>query len=322
MNDFKIVVGDAGETVVVQRSALNAVEKTVTERIRPSKFRRILQIDSSHPSYLDGAEFDIVESSAQWVASNDHTEDFVTATTKIGKGQIKFYELISGYRYTNRELVRAKSLGISLDTARASAVMKKAESVLDHIAANGTTDGTKPLGTNTTGLYNHPGKTPVVISATSTAYEDLDYDTADNKDAFVETMVSDALALEDSVEAAALETGEMDTIVYPLSLRPMLNRANRAGKTVKQMILDRASYIKRIEFWVKGQTLGAGGLRRIVGCNGADLDAARFVMPKSPTPGRAQQTMNGVAVPVTMVVGGFSTKLPETLVYADSAAPS
>ena len=154
---------------------------------------------------------------------------------------------------------------------------------------------------------------------TATAPEDRPFGTADEQDAFVELMVDDALKMERTSEIATKETTPIDTVVYPLSFATFMTRTKARGseKNISDLIISRARYIKRIEFWHKGETLGAGGIRRVVGLAAQDEEAARFILPRAPTPGQRVQSLQGVAVPVNMVVGGFNTKIPESLIYMD-----
>ena len=319
--DFEIVT-DAGETIVVSRNALTHVEKSVTQKVRPGKWRQILSVDSTPPAWAQSVEYDKVSRTAEWVPTQDFTSDFAVASTQVSKEGFDLFEMMSGYSFRNRELVRASKTGLPLDSLRAQAVMDKAETVLDHIAANGTIDGSKQLG-NVEGLYNLTGITPEAISATSTAWEDLAFGTVDEQDAFAETVIQDILALERKSEIDTKETSLIDTLVLPLSVKQLFQRTKgRGDMTVAQAVINRAESIRKIVYWQKGEDKGAAGVRRIACINGRDSDASRFVLPQSPVSGRRVQTMAGVNVPVNMVIGGFQTKIPESVIYADMADAS
>lgn len=315
---------DAGETILVQpRSLLTHVEKTVLQRLRPMKFREIMQIDNSIPEWADEFSYDLLKGSAQWVPVEELTDEFAGAAVQFSKEGGAMYELVSGYSYRDREMAKAQHLGMNLDTMRADQVMKKAETVLDWIAMNGTTNGVKALR-GLTGLYNNAAVTPLATpSAVATKYE-TQFATAgtnfDQIDGVIENMVNDALLIEMKSLTDTKENAPVDTLVLPLTLLPLYSRGKTRSSddSAINLIKKRAQFIKKIVFNAKAETLGAGGKRRIVGLRGGDIEAARFIMSKEPSPGIAVKTIHGVQVPVSMVIGGFNTKIPESIVYVDT----
>lgn len=325
MEDFEVTLQDSGETIIVQpRGMLNHVEKTVLERLRPTKFREILQVDSSVPEWAEGYEYDIVQGTAQWVPVEELTDEFAGASIRISKEGGKLLEFASGYTYRDREMARAQKLGIQLDTMRAEEVMKKAETVLDWLAMNGTLNGVKSAGPTIKGLYNQAGITPFADpSVVTTSYEALfaAANTADLMDAAVEKMVDDALLIEIKSETDTKETAPIDKLVYPLTFKKFMTKAKTRSSddTAQALILKRATHIKSIVFNNKAETLGASNKRRIVGLRSNDLEAARFILAKDPVPGQAFRTRHGTEVPLSMVAGGFNTKIPASIVYVDSA---
>lgn len=331
MKDF-VILGDAGETIVVSRNYLLHVEQEVMDRIRPAKFREIIKVDSSIPDWAEGYSYDKVTEFAQWVPAQEFTEDFATATTKIDTTSGKLFEMVSGYRYGARELIRAQKTGINLDSARANAVMLKGEKVLEHLASDGTIDGTKQLG-NLTGLYNTAGTTVLGTTASTaalagrtTSYE-IDFaavSTNDQYNAACEKFINDMLYIEDTSVRLTKETTPIDTLVLPLSLSTVARKSklNSGDKTLEAVVLERARFVKRFVYWYKADEKAYGAdaayTRRIVGLASQDTDAARFILPRAPTPGAPFQLMHGaVHVPVGMVVGGFNTKIPGSIIYAD-----
>ena len=274
-------------------------------------------------SWLESVEYDKVTQTAEWTGVEEFTSQFAAATVKVSKESYDLYELMSGYEYTNRELRRASETGFPLQTVKAQAVMNKAETVLEHIAADGTKDGTNKLSGTLEGFFNQSSVTPYTDpSVATTSYESLNFNTADEQDTFVETVIADAVLMERKAEIDTKETTNIDTLVYPLSMASLFQRGSRnsGGRSIINLMLDRLRHVERIEFWNKAETAGAGGLRRIVGYNSRDEDAAKFVLAQAPTPGRQFVMMNKVAIPVTMVVGGFQTKIPESMIYVDSVA--
>jgi hypothetical protein len=325
MTDFKVTI-DAGETIAVSRNKLAFVEQEAVARIRPTKFREILQIDSSIPWWAEEYTYDRVEETAMWAPAQDFTDDFVTASTRITPENFPLFELISGYRYRPRELARAQQLSINLDTARASAVLKKGESMLEHIAFDGTVDGTKQLGT-LKGMMNRTDITPLAVGATTLSWE-LQFAAAATVDAYdlvVEGMVSDALAMEHKAEVDTKETTPVDTLVLPLSVRPLWQRTKRfSSASAEKLLFERAATLKRIVYSSKpDRTTGyygadAGHTRRMIALATLDKDAARFVLPRAPLPGAGVQLPSeAVHVGVTCVVGGFNSKLPASIIYSD-----
>jgi hypothetical protein len=324
MEEFEFIT-DAGETIFVQpRNQLTYVEQTILQRIRPGKFREILQIDSSIPEWADEYSYDVVQGSAQWVPVEELTDEFANAQVKFSKEGGVMYELVSGYAYRDREMAKAQRTGIQLDTARADQVMKKAETVLDWIAMNGTTNGVKALR-GMTGLYNQVGITPLTTPSIVTTKYESQFTTAgtnpDSIDSVIENMVNDALLIEVASETATKETAPIDKLVLPLSLKPLYSRSKTrsSDKNAMQLIMERSQFIKSIVFNSKAETLGASGKRRIVGLRSGDPEAARFILSKAPMPSQGVRTLHGVQVPVGMVVGGFNTKIPESLIYVDAA---
>lgn len=337
-------VADAGETIALSRAAFTHVEREALAKIRPTKFRQILRIDTSIPWWMESYEYDLVQETAQWLPTQEFTEDFATASVKLGKESFPLVEMISGYRYRNREMVRAAKLGQNLDSARAAAVFKKAETTLDHIAADGTLDGAKALHPLIKGIYNQTsvsagsdtstfqsGSAVRVIqgfsSGASWEHQYSQIDTLDKREAWFQRVVDDVLRLETASERATKETTPIDKVVLPLSVAPLMQVVRPYGgdQSVEQAILSRARFIKSIVYWNRpdAKQYGADSThkRRIVGLASNDMDAARFVLPRAPLPGRPVQVVQGVHVPVTMVLGGFNSKMLDSIVYADLADP-
>jgi hypothetical protein len=134
------------------------------------------------------------------------------------------------------------------------------------------------------------------------------------------------LELEAVQENATKENYAADTIVLPHSVKPIMKRTfsrDRGGVTVGKLFLDRADSIKRVIFWKKPDlfTLGADSThkRRIVLLHAQDLDAARMIVSRPPTKMKELPMISGVKIPVSMVAGGFSTKVAEAITYADLA---
>lgn len=324
MTDNYKIVNDAGETILVSRRPLEYVEREVMERFRPKKWREFLQVDSSAPEWADSVSYDVMKQYAEWVPAQSFTSDFAMATAEKSTFNYPLYEMVSGWEYFNREMLRAKETKTNLDVTRADAVMKKGEDVLEHLAANGTIDGTKALG-SCKGILNQTSVTiDTDASAATTSWHDLSYTTEAEMQAFVEKVVSDFLIWESKIEVATKETFMPDTALLPLNLRQIFQRVapGYGGQTVEQVVLRRLDRIDKLGFWAKNQDAGAGGLDRVALYSRKDPESAKFVLPKAPTPGRRFQDMYSVKTPVGMVVGGVQTKATESLIYCDIADAS
>lgn len=339
--DFQITL-DSGETIAVPRDMFTHVEKMALARVRPTKFREVLQIDSSIPWYMESYEYDLMKETAQWTPAQEFSDDFAAAAVSIGKERFPLVELVSGYQYRDREIVRANAIGFSLDAARAAAVLKKAETMLDHIAIDGTLDGVRVLDGSIKGLFNQTATgaassassftqgtavrvTDGFATGASWEYQKSQATTDALHNVWCERVINDVLKLEIVSERATAETTPIDKVVLPLSVAPLLQNTKvfSNGDSIEKEILKRARYIKSVIYWnaADAQAFGADGThkRRIVGLPSNDLDAARIVMPRAPTPGKPIQILHGVRVPVNMVTGGFNSKILHSLVYADLA---
>ncbi len=326
IKDFKLVT-DAGETIVLSRNALIHVEKEVMDRVRPARFREILRVDSSVPDWVQQYSYDKITMTGEWKPAQEYTEDFATSNARVETAAFNLFEMVSGYRFGLREMVRAQKMGVNLDASRAAVIMQKAETLLEHVAADGTYDGVTSLG-GLTGLYNVVGASVLTASdfvGNTTSWQDRILGAADSDayDAACEAIIDDCLAGEDYGEAATKETTPPDTVVIPLSQKKIMRKSkSRSDKTLEQHVLERAKHIKRVQYWSKPDlnAYGADGThkRRVVWLTASDMDAARFVLPKAATPGRPVQLLDqSVHTPLGMVIGGFNTKMPSTIIYAD-----
>lgn len=329
MLDLKITT-DAGETLHLRRSDLEYVEKTVYDRIKPSIFRTILRVDSSAPEWMEYVGYNKVVETAEWVPAQEYTEDFATASMRVEGDRYPLQELVSGYSFTKRELIRAVKTGMPLDTAIPMSIAKKGERILDSIAADGTLDGTKSFITSG-GLYNHAGATVLGVTAGTTAIKGaaLSWELAfaavttnDEYDAACEDLIGDLIHIEETSDSVTEQTAPIDTIVLPHSTRKLLRKMKTHNqKTLEEEFLDRAFSVTRLRYWDKPDKRdygSAGATRRIVGLSAADEDIGKFALPMAPMPGAPWRTRNGgVYTPMGMVVGGFQSKAPQALFYAD-----
>ena len=318
---------DAGETIVVSRNALNYVEKEVQQRRRMTKFRQILRVETVAPFWAEQFSYDKVTTSAEWAPMRDYTEDLAMATVKTENVSFPIYEMGSGYSYREREMIRAQQMGMNLDTTKAKSCYDKADSVLESIAADGTWNGSKSLG-NLKGIVNQDGVevagANVGFNTTSLQDSIVKEGNSDARDAAIEQAIEDFLYLENRLIILTKETMPGDTLLVPLSERAAFRTSkSRKEKPMEQELIDRSSYIRRVIYWnmPDARDYGADGThkRRYCLLNASDADAARFVLPMAPRPGRAVQMPGRVVVPMGMVVGGFNTKALESMIYADVA---
>ena len=329
LEDVKLTT-DAGETMYLRRSALEYVEKTIYDRIKPSSFRSILKVDSSVPEWMEFVGYDKVIEDAEWVPAQEYTEDFALANMRVEGDRYPLLELVSGYMFTKRQLIRASKTGMPLETAVPMSIAKKGERILDSIAADGTLNGTKafiPGG----GLYNNANATRLGVTAGTTAIGgtalswELQFaavTTDDEYNAACEAIINDLILIEETSDTVTEEGAPADTIVLPKSVRPLLRKKKTYGQaTVEQEFLDRAVYVNRLRYWDKPDKRAygaAGSTRRIVAMAAGDEDIAKFALPQAPVPGAPWRTRNGgVYTPMSMVVGGFQSKAPQAVFYAD-----
>lgn len=316
---------DAGETYAVNRNILNYVEKEVQQRRRITKFRQILRVETVAPFWAEQFSYDKVTTSAEWAPMRDYTEDLAMATVKTENVSFPIFEMGSGYSYREREMIRAQQMGMNLDSTKAKSCYDKADSVLESIAADGTWNGSKSLG-SLTGIYNTAGVTVaganVGFNTTSLQDSIVKEGGSDARDAAIEQAIEDFLYLENVLIQQTKETMPGDTLLVPLTERAaFMTSKSRKEKKLEQELIERSSYIRRIIYWNQpdARNYGADGThkRRYCLLNASDPDAARFVLPMAPRPGRAVQMPGRVVVPMGMVIGGFNTKAVESMVYAD-----
>jgi hypothetical protein len=146
--------------------------------------------------------------------------DFSRSTTSG-----RMIEMINGYGYFNREMIRAAKLGVNPSTERAMAQAEAADEFMDQLCATGDS-----FGLGFTGIANNADvdNSLVVGTTKSTTTSWTAATTAD-----FDLVLRDCHALTDAVYTASKERRIADTMLMPLDEFQALNRlrpANYADK--------------------------------------------------------------------------------------------
>ena len=305
---------------------LNYVLAYVRDNYRPLKYASILQ-SISVPDWAERWEISKIVGNGKVALGSQLGQrdvprpDFDRSTTTG-----RMFEVVNGYGYTNREMIRAAKLGINPQTERAMIQAQAAEEFLDALCATGLA-GTAyaDFGLGLTGLGNDTDVDDSLVTASTKASTTTSWTTAVAADF--------ALILDDlhnglsKVYTQSNEKHQADTIVMPLDEFNALNRlrpSNYAANvldTFKQEWQARIGKPGRIFVWDRFAALGTiSSGPRIAFLNASDVNVACYVTGKPYGVDQVLEVTRGFEVNCSMVCGGVRMLDKSGMAYLDIAA--
>lgn len=312
---------------------LNYVLQFVREQYRPRKYATVLQSEPI-PDWAERWEISkITGTGSVQLASQIGRQDIVTSDFSRDTATGRVFELVNGYKYWNRELIRAAVTGINPQTERAMVQADAAEEFLDALVATGLvgtqygSGGAKDMGLGLTGLGNDANVVAdgLVVGTTKASGANGAWSSAVSADFAL--VLDDLHNLISSVYTRSKERHNADTLVMPLDeynglnrLRPTAYSANvldtferewskRVGKPVRFIVWDRFASLG---------TISTGP--RIVALDAADKNVACYITGKPYGIDQVREVTRGFEANASMVTGGVRILDSSGMAYLDIAA--
>ena len=129
--------GFRSDSAVPLARDLNYVLEYVRDHYRPLKYATVLQSEPI-PDWAERWEISkITGTGSVQLSSQVGRQDIVTSDISRDTATGRVFEIVNGYKYWNRELVRAAVTGINPQTERAMIQAQAAEEFLDGLIATG-----------------------------------------------------------------------------------------------------------------------------------------------------------------------------------------
>lgn len=311
---------------------LNYVLQYVREQYRPLKYASVLRTVGV-PDWAERWEISkITGTGSVQLASQVGRDDIVTSDLSRDTATGRMYEVVNGYKYWMREMIRAAKLGINPQTERAFIQAQAAEEFLDALCATGLvgsqygSGGAKDLGLGLTGLGNDANVVGLgIVSASTKASTTTSWTTAVAADY--------ALVLDDlhnGVNQVAVNSKERhtaDTIVMPLAQFNAINRlrpANFSANVLEtfmeewQRALGRPG---RLLVWDRFSAIGTiSSGPRVVYFDSSDENVACRIVGKEYGVDQVREVNRGFEANASLVTGGVRILDASGIAYQDLAA--
>lgn len=311
---------------------LNFVLQFVREHYRPNKYAVVLPTDNV-PDWAERWEQSKITSvGSVQLASQIGRDDIVGADFSRDTTTGRMYEVVNGYKYWTRELVRAAITGINPQTERAMAQAQAAEEFLDGLCATGLvgtqygSGGAKDLGLGLTGLGNDANIVALgIVSASTKASTTTSWTTAVAADFAL--VLDDLHNLLSTVYARSKEKHNADTIVMPVDEFNALNRlrpANFSANVLDTFLEEwrrRLGREPRLLVWDRFAALGsiASG-PRICAFNASDKNVAARIVGKEYGVDQVREVTRAFEANASLVTGGVRILDASGAAYLDVAA--
>lgn len=238
---------------------LNYVLQHVKDNYRPTKWAQVFGgLIESVPDWAENWEISKIVGTgsirpAGQIGPVDAPKGDISRSTTTGR----MIEMINGYGYFNRELVRAARLGVNPSVERAMAQAQAADEFMDQLCATGDS-----FGLGFTGIANNGSVDDTLVVATTKASTNTAWTDAVAAD--FDLVMTDLHRVTDAVYTTSKERRVADTILLPLDEYQSLNRmrpANysdnalttfmkewtaKAGKPTRMVVWDRLAAIGSI----------------------------------------------------------------------------
>ena len=295
-------------SVVIPRQLTYALAE-VSDNYRPAKFRQVLQTRSDIPEWADNVEIRKVVEYAEIEPITDMTSgNLPQPSLSRSTSNTPMIEMGAAYRYTDREIKKAARLQMRLDVSRARANNRKAEQLLDQIAASGD-----PFGLGLGGLGNNsdvPTVTALTKAAGGTTWA---LATADE---VLEDMHELAWAPHENTN----ETHKADTMILPVAQFKIATRlrVGDGSDTVLSVFREQNPDIQRILIWNRFSVLGAGVTPRACAFDSQSEEVARMLISRDFTAQAPRRVSLGWEVDQTMITGGVLIQDAKGIAYMDA----
>ncbi len=303
---------------------LNYVLEFVRDNYRPLKYASVLK-SISVPDWAERWEISKVTGTGKvalgsQLGQRDIPRPEIDRSTTTGR----MFEVVNGYGYTNRELIRAGKLGINPSTEKAMIQQQAADEFLDALCATGLV-GTAyaDFGLGLTGLGNNTDVDNSLVAVTTKA-------SGANGSWRTAVSADFALVLDDlhagltAVEVNSKERHKCDTIVMPLDEFNALNRLRPANysanvlQTFEEEWSRRLGRPGRILVWDRFAAIGTLTTGpRVVYLNASDVNVACYVTGKPYGVDQVLEVTRGFEVNASMVCGGVRILDQSGIAYQD-----
>jgi len=288
---------------------LRHVTQSRIKKFRPNRFRSILPVDSSVPTWADTVQHSQISLSGEDPVrvGNGPVKNLPRPTISKADASITIVNFGLSYGYSNREMEKAEKQGIRLSSALASANQQKVERFFDAIAA-----GEKLATLGTPGLLNVTGITPQTAAlkggGATTVWTDATFD----------EIVSDIAQSIELVNTQTLENMMANLVILPLASYWLLTRTLHSTSSVSALALLKQMFPGvRFESWNRLATADAAGTgpRMVTMATGEDV--ARMIIPQELTDDQPIRVPGGVEIAQFCSTAGVLVETPDAIVYTD-----
>ena len=324
--------GVRSDSAVPLARDLNYVLQHVREHYRPNKYASILPTDGV-PDWAERWEVSkITGTGSVQLASQIGREDIVTADFSRDTATGRMFEIVNGYKYWVREMIRAAILGVNPQVERAMIQAQAAEEFLDALCATGLvgsqygSGGARNLGLGLTGLGNDANVVALgIVSATTKTSTDSAWSDAVAAD--FEKVLDDLHNLVSEVYVRSKEKHNADTIIMPLDEFNAINRLRPAAYAAN--VLDtflrewqrRVGKPVRIEVWDRFATIGSiSSGPRVAAFDASDKNVAARIVGKEYGVDQVREVTRAFEANASLVTGGVRILDASGIAYLDLAA--
>lgn len=321
--------GARSDSAIPLARDLNYVLQHVRDHFRPLKYATVLPTDDV-PDWAERWEISKITSTGSiQLASQIGRQDIVTADLSRDTATGRVFELINGYKYWNRELIRAAITGINPQTERAMAQAQASEEFLDALCSMGLvgsqygSGGARDMGLGLTGLGNDAN---VIADGILTGANKAGGDSAwqDATAADFALVLDDLHNLLSAVYVRSKEKHNADTIVMPqdevnalIRLRPAGYAANALNTFMEEwrMRLGKPGRIITWDVFKNVGTVATGP--RVIAFNASDKNVAARIKGKEYGVDQVREVTRGFEANASLVTGGVRILDSSGIVYLD-----
>lgn len=321
--------GARSDSAIPLARDLNYVLEYVREHYRPLKYATVLQTEPI-PDWAERWEISKVTGTGSvQLASQVGRQDIVTADFSRDTATGRVFEIVNGYKYWNRELIRAAVTGINPQTERAMAQAQAAEEFLDALTSMGLvgsqygSGGARDMGLGLTGLGNDANViTDGILLGASKAGGDSAWQDATAADFAL--VLDDLHNLLSTVYVRSKEKHNADTIVMPqdevnalIRLRPAGYAANALNTFMEEwrMRLGRPGRVITWDTFKNVGTVASGP--RVIALNASDKNVAARVTGKEYGVDQVREVTRGFEANASLVTGGVRILDSSGICYLD-----
>jgi hypothetical protein len=311
---------------------LNYVLASVRESYVPGIYASVIQSESI-PEWAERWEISKIQGAGGvQLSSQVGRQDIITADFSAISTTGRVFEIVNGYKYWNRELVRAAVTGINPQVERALIQAQAAEEFLDSLVATGLVGGRygaggeRDMGLGLTGLCNDANVIALgLVPASAKASTTTSWTTATEAD--YGKVLNDLHALVSTPYVRSRERHKADTILMPMDEMIALNRlrpSNFAGNVLATFELEWAKLIGkpgRIITWERLKNIGsiAGG-PRLVAFAASNKNVAARITGKEYGVDQVREVTRAYEANASLVTGGVRILDASGIAYMDLAA--